>query len=65
MSKLSEFWTRTKGKVARPWAQAAGDRHAEANNAIEAETGHKPDPPLLDAVEHEVRRQHNDIEGDA
>ena len=64
MSKLSEFFTRTRGKVARPWADAAGDRHAEANAEIEAETSHKPDQPLLDAVEHEVRRQHKDIPGD-
>ncbi|MCU1467545.1 MAG: hypothetical protein JWM72_3473 [Actinomycetia bacterium] len=62
MSKLSEFLTRAKGKVARPWADAAGDRHSEANAAIEAETGHKPDDQLLDAVEHEVRRRHGDID---
>ncbi|MDQ1434842.1 MAG: hypothetical protein QOF59_1658 [Actinomycetota bacterium] len=62
MSKLSEMWTRTKGKVARPWAEAAGDRRSEANAAIEAETGHKPDAKSLDEVEHEVRRRHNDIE---
>jgi hypothetical protein len=62
MSKLREFWTRTKGKVARPWAEAAGDRHAEASAAIQAETGRKPDEPLLGAVEDEVRRQHNDID---
>lgn len=62
MSKLSEFLIRTKGKVARPWAEAAGDRHSEANAAIEAETGHKPDDQLLDAVEHEVRSQHHDTE---
>jgi uncharacterized protein YjbJ (UPF0337 family) len=64
MSKLSEIWTRTKGKVARPWAKAAGDRHAEASAAVEAATGRKPDAPLVDAVEHEVRRQYKDIDGE-
>ena len=62
MSKLSELWTRTKGKVARPWADAAGDRHAEANATIEAETGHRPDPTSLHEVEHDVRRRHHDID---
>ncbi|MDQ1380795.1 MAG: hypothetical protein QOJ71_1514 [Actinomycetota bacterium] len=62
MSKLTEWLTRTKGKVARPWAEAAGDRRSEANAEIESETGHKPDTEVLSEVEHETRRRHHDIE---
>jgi hypothetical protein len=62
MSKFNEFLTRAKGKVTRPWAEAAGDRRSEANAEVEAETGHKPDEQELEEVEHDVRRRYKDID---
>ena len=62
MGKLSELWTRAKGKATKPIADAAGDRRAEAKAELEAETGHKPDEATLEAFEHEMRRKHGDIE---
>jgi hypothetical protein len=61
MSKLNEKITRIKGKVTRPIAQAAGDRHSEAKNAVEANTGKKPEDATLDAAEHATRAKHNDV----
>ncbi|MDP9334132.1 MAG: hypothetical protein M3Q30_12610 [Actinomycetota bacterium] len=63
MGRLSEVWTRMKGKATRPIADAAGDRRSEAKAELEAHTGHKPDQHELDAVEDETRRRHGDIQG--
>jgi hypothetical protein len=56
------FWTRLKGKATRPIADAAGDRRSEAKNELEAQTGEKPTPPLLDLEEQVERRKHGDIQ---
>jgi hypothetical protein len=61
MGKLSELWIRAKGKATKPIADLAGDRRSEAKAAFEAETGHKPDEPTLEAIEHETRRKHGDL----
>jgi hypothetical protein len=61
MGKLSEIWTRMKGKATRPIADAAGDRRSEAKAELEAHTGRKPEEDELHAVEDETRRRHGDI----
>jgi hypothetical protein len=57
------LWTRLKGRVAKPYAGAAGDRRAEAKNELEAQTGDKPEAGVLDVVEQAERRKHRDIPG--
>ena len=58
----SEAFTRVKGKVTKPIADAAGDRRSEAKAAVEAKTGHEPTETVLEAAEHETRRQHGDVD---
>jgi hypothetical protein len=65
MGTLSELWTRmtrVKGRATRPIADAAGDRRSEAKNALEAQTGHRPEPRELHDMEQETRRKHGDLE---
>lgn len=45
-----------------PIADAAGDRRSEAKNALEAHSGHRPEPRELDDMEQETRRKHGDVE---
>ena len=54
------LWTRLKGKLMRPVADAAGDRHAEAKAHLEASTGTEPDAASIDAVQDHVRERHHD-----
>lgn len=62
MASSESLWVRLKGKLVRPYAKAAGDRHSEAKAKLEAESGHKPPAPLLDATEHELRRDYHDLD---
>ena len=55
------FWTRIKGKATRPIANAAGDRRSEAKNAVEVQTGEKPEERVVDEIEQAERRKHGDI----
>ena len=43
MASSDNFWVRLKGKLVRPYAHAAGDRHSEAKDKLEAERGRKPE----------------------
>ncbi|HEV7523432.1 MAG TPA: hypothetical protein VGP92_00605 [Acidimicrobiia bacterium] len=46
----------------KPVANAAGDRRSEAKALFEAQTGERPKDPQLDAVEHDIRRLHGDMD---
>jgi hypothetical protein len=62
MRKAPSWWTRLKGKLERPLADAAGDRRAEAKAEFRAATGHDPDDKTVDVEEQSVRARHGDIE---
>ena len=54
------LFTRLKGKLVRPVADAAGDRRAEAKAHLEAATGDKPDNAAVDDEKVVVRERHHD-----
>jgi len=62
MAKPGSFWSRLKGKVTRPVAEAAGDRHSEAKAEVRARTGHEPTDATTEVVERVARERHGDIE---
>ncbi len=62
MASSDSLLVRLKGKLVRPYAKAAGDRHSEAKAKLEAESGHKPPERTIDATEHELRRQYHDLD---
>jgi hypothetical protein len=60
--KEDSIWTRLKGKLTRPLADAAGDRRAQAKAEIEAATGKVPDDDTIDAVQQVVRKRQGDTD---
>jgi hypothetical protein len=62
MRNVGTWWTRLKGRLERPLADAAGDRRAEAKAEARMVTGHEPDDITVDVEEQEVRTRHGDIE---
>jgi len=62
MAKPGSFWSRLKGKVTRPVAEAAGDRHSEAKAEVRARTGHEPADATIEVAELVVGERHGDIE---
>jgi hypothetical protein len=63
MSTTGSVWTRLKGKLIRPIADAAGDRHSEAKAHLEASTGQTPEDETIKNVEQVVRQRHGDTDG--
>lgn len=62
MTKSASMWTRLKGKVIRPVADAAGDRQAEAKADVQAHTGREPDDAAVETTEQKVRERHGDVQ---
>ncbi len=62
MANRGRLWTRVKGSVMRPVANAAGDREAEAKAEHEARTGREPDGTTLHVVREQVRERHRDTQ---
>jgi hypothetical protein len=60
MSNQGSLWTRIKGKVIRPVAEAAGDRDAEAKARFEVSRGREPTDAEVAARREEVRARHHD-----
>ena len=62
MGNGASLWTRIKGKIMRPVADAAGDREAEAKAEHEAQTGREPDRQTLHVVKEHIRERHHDTQ---